>query len=116
MAKGISETAFATQVESLFELFRWRWTHFRPAWSTRGYRTPIRGGDPNGYKGKGFPDYIAVRNGLLIIAELKDEKTKLSEAQEAWIKELEAVEKHSLGVMVFVWRPSGLERIVEILR
>ena len=117
MAKGISETAFSSQVEDLLKTFHWRWVHFRPAWSERGYRTPIRGGDPDGYKGKGFVDYCAVRNGLCLFIELKDDKAKLPPAQEAWGKDLQAVAEHSLGVMYFCWRPNQLEtEIIEILR
>jgi len=107
--KGISETAFATQIEDLLNTFHWRWTHFRPAWSEKGWRTPIRGGDPDGFKGKGFPDYCAVRDGLLLFVELKDDSSKLTPAQEAWGKDLAAVAQHSLGVMYYVWRPSQLE-------
>lgn len=112
----ISETAFSSQVEDLFNLFHWRWTHFRPAWSARGYRTPIRGGDPDGLKGKGFPDYVAVRRGIVIFAELKDNKTKLTPGQEGWGEDLARVASCSLGVMYCVWRPNDFEEIKGLLQ
>jgi len=115
-SKGISETDFATQVHDLLNLFGWRWCHIRPAWSERGWRTPIQGHDPDGFKGKGLPDIIAVRRGLCIFAELKDDKSELSPEQEAWARDLQAVAAHSLGVCYFVWRPKMIESIVEILR
>lgn len=122
MAKGISETAFASQVEDLLKMFGWRWIHFRPAWTGRGYRTPIRGWDPDGYKGMGFPDYVAVRPPRLIFAELKDQYTKPEAEQEAWLNMLRECEIKpvklgiALSVEVYLWRPSQIEEIAEILR
>ena len=112
MTKAISETDFSYQVEDLLDIFEWRWCHFRPAWSSKGYRTAISGGDPDGYQGKGFPDYCAVRNGMCLFIELKNDKSKLSPQQEAWGKDLKAVADHSLGVMYCVWRPSQLEKVI----
>lgn len=107
--KGISETAFASQVEDLLRLYHWRWCHFRPAWSSKGYRTPIKGD-------KGFPDYCAVRNGMCLFIELKDQYSKLSPEQEAWGRDLQAIAKNSLGVMYFLWRPSDFDKIMEVLK
>lgn len=100
----ITEKQFSKQLEDLFKLFGWKYSH---TYEQTHYARRST---------KGFPDYVAVRDGLIIFAELKSEKGKLTEEQEAWIKELGAVEKHSLGVMVFVWRPSDINKIVEILR
>ena len=50
----------------------------------------------------GFPDLTLVRGNRLVFAELKSEKGKLTEAQEAWISDLRMV----LGVGAHVWRPS----------
>jgi len=96
----ITEKQFEAQVKDLAKLFRWKYYH---TW--RSIHSPA-----------GFPDCVMIRDGLIIFAELKSEKGKLTEEQEAWIKELEAVAGHSLGVMVFVWRPSDINRIVEVLR
>ena len=135
MSKRISETAFATQVEDLLELYRWRWKHDRPTWSSRGYRTPMRSGDPDGYKGKGFPDYICVRPPRLIFVELKDENSKPMPEQEAWLEDLKECVKQitytpiELGKRqtanqltlvpsyeVYLWRPKDIEEIVEALK
>ena len=105
----ITEFQFSLQVEDLLKIFGWRWTHFLAARSTKGYITPIKG-----YKG--FTDYVAVRDGILLFIELKSEKGKLTPEQEIWIDMLKAVAKHSLGIMVFVWRPSDLQEIIDILK
>ncbi len=131
MTKGISETAFSTQVEDLLKLYQWRWTHFRPAWSSKGYRTPIKGH-------KGFPDYVCVRPPRLIFAEIKSEIGKLSPEQDGWLDDLrECVRMITLepipigsikgikltksgglipSLEVYLWRPSQFEEILEILK
>ena len=140
MNKGISETAFASQVYDLLNLFQWRWCHIRPAWSNKGYRTPIQGSDPDGFKGKGLPDIIAVRPPRLLFIELKDQYAKPSPEQEAWLEDLKECQKTSVdkplpvekGVNiknflkgckfiqtpeVYLWKPSQLEtEIMEVLR
>jgi len=136
MSKGISETAFLSQVADLLNLFRWRWCHIRGAWSNKGYRTPIQGSDPDGFKGKGLPDIIAVRPPRLIFAELKDQYSKASPEQEAWLGNLrECVKMITLepivisrqgrarrvsnivpSLEVYLWRPSQFDDIAECLR
>lgn len=49
----------------------------------------------------GFPDLTMVRGRLLIFAELKTDKGKVSAAQEAWLDAL-----ISTGVGVALWRPA----------
>ena len=112
--------------------------HIRAAWSTRGYRTPIQGHDPDGFKGKGLPDIIAVRPPRLLFIELKDDYSKTSPEQEAWLEDLrecvkvitmQPIEKSSLltyydashkGTLiipeVYLFRPSNIEIIAEILK
>ena len=137
MSKGISETAFLSQVADLLNLYQWRWCHFRPAWTQRGYRTPLQGGDADGFKGKGLPDIIAVRPPRLIFAELKDQYSKPSPEQEAWLEDLrECVRNISMtpveiagtkiitgqvgaiipSLEVYLWRPSQFDEILEILK
>lgn len=96
----ITEKQFEAQVKDLAKLLGWKYYH---TW--RSIHSPA-----------GFPDVVMVRNGLVIFAELKSEKGKMSEAQEQWIDELKVVANHSLGVMAFVWKPSDWEEIVSILR
>ncbi len=52
----------------------------------------------------GFPDLVMVRNGLVIFAELKREKGKLSADQEAWREQLDRAD--AWYVQHYLWRPS----------
>ncbi len=131
MKKGISETAFSSQVEDLLTRFGWRWLHLKPArtgkgaWVTRTNK-----------EGKGFPDYLGVRPPRLIFAELKSEKGKTTPEQEAWLEDLREcgkmitftpIEKGKLpsgeaelslvpSLEVYLWRPGQFDEIMEILR
>ena len=134
MTKGISETAFASRVEDLLEMFGWHWCHFRPALTGAGWRTAMTGH-------KGIPDYIAARPPRLIFAELKDEVKETTPEQEAWLECLRdcqlAVVNEPLEVKgnkatlvfglnaipavivnpeVYLWRPSQFDEIAEVLR
>jgi len=60
----------------------YRCHHTRPAWTSKGYRTPISGNI-------GFPDLVLVGHGRLLIRELKVGKNVLSAEQSAWICALE---------------------------
>ena len=132
--KGISETAFGSQVEYLLKLFSWRWCHFRPALTGAGWRTAMSGD-------KGLPDYICVRAPRLVFAELKDETKPMQPEQQEWFDALSACQlalvkeplktnsKESTLVLgiptvpavvinpeVYLWRPHQIEDIAEILR
>jgi hypothetical protein len=64
----------------------------------------------------GLPDLVLVRNGTLVLAELKAPKGRLRAAQERWLERLRAVEGRAGGaVRVFVWRPADWPAIVEAL-
>lgn len=106
MEKGISETAFSSQVEDLLKMFGWHWCHFRPALTGAGWRTAMIGS-------KGVPDYIAVRPPRLIFAELKDEVKPTTPEQDVWLELLSRVGEN---VEVYLWRPSEIEEVEEILR
>jgi len=101
----VSEAAFLTQVIDLAQALHWRAHHVRPAWSKKGWRTPIQG-DP------GFPDLVLVRPPRVIFAELKSERGRLSDEQEIWIDWLE---KCHLGE-IYIWKPSDWDDIVSKLR
>lgn len=101
-----SEAEFQQQVEQYARLRGWEFMHIRPAMNqVGGWRTPI-----SGPLGSGFPDLILVRANRLIFAELKAEKGRVTPAQ-----------KHCLDVLrgtsaeVFLWRPSDLSSILELL-
>ena len=134
MPKGISETAFASQVEDLLKIFQWRWCHFRPARTQKGWRTPLTGD-------KGLPDYIAVRGGRLIFAELKDRYSKPTPEQEGWLEDLREcvktittqpvqigkgteadlvyIARAEFGLIqlqeVYLWKPQDYDEVKEIL-
>jgi Holliday junction resolvase len=82
-------------------LTRWRVYHIRN--SKRGI---VQGHT-------GFPDVVAVRDGRVLVAELKSAKGRLTAEQAEWLTDWRAA-----GALVFVWRPddwlSG--RIGEVLR
>ena len=108
LASRQTEKGFAKQVEHLFHLFGWRWTHSRPARTDKGWRTAISGD-------KGFPDYTAGRlkegRARVLFAELKSETGKETEDQAIWRQLLERCP----GVEMYLWKPSDWDRILEIL-
>lgn len=85
-----TEAGFQAAVVQLAELHGWRWWH-----------------DNDSRRNKsGFPDLVLVRDGVLIFAELKTEKGRVSPAQTEWLAALELVGHDSVGVVqVHVWRP-----------
>lgn len=94
----ITEKQFESRVKDLAKMFGWKYYHpFLSKWSERGW-----------------PDITLLRDGRLIIAELKTDKrsSKLSPAQARWLWELRKV----LGIEVYIWRPRHTERIAEVLR
>jgi hypothetical protein len=50
----------------------------------------------------GWPDLVMVRDGRLILAELKTERGRVSVEQKRWLAALSLV----VGVEVYLWRPS----------
>ena len=58
----------------------------------------------------GFPDLVLVKNETLIFAELKSEIGKISSEQDAWLNAISACQ-----VLTFVWRPSDLSEVRNIL-
>jgi len=60
----------------------------------------------------GWPDLALVRPPRLILAELKTDKGKLRPSQERWL----ALLSQCPGVEVYVWRPSDLEHVAEVLQ
>jgi aldehyde:ferredoxin oxidoreductase len=61
----------------------------------------------------GFPDLVLARKGRVIIfAELKTEKGVVTQEQRKWFEVLDGVR----FCHAYVWRPSDMEEIVEILK
>jgi hypothetical protein len=92
----ISEDDLKASVIDTFHIFKWRVAHFRPALTSKGWRTPVQA------DGKGWPDLFATRGPRAIVAELKSEKGRPTPEQEQWLADLASVP----CIEVFVWRPS----------
>ena len=128
----VSETAFLGQLLELSSLLGYEAVHFRPAQTSRGWRTPVQGS-----LGKGWPDLVLVRarDRRLIFAELKADGGKTTSEQERVLEVLRSVEfEASCGevplahtddqrreccpplVEIVVWRPADFDAIVETLR
>lgn len=95
----LTESQFLDQVIDAAHYCGWLAHHSRPAWTSKGCRTPIQGD-------KGAPDLLLAKNGRVILAELKADGGKLTPEQLQWRKESGS----------FVFYPSDFDRIVEILR
>ena len=91
----ISEKHFLRYVIDLCDAGRWLYFHDHDS-----RRNPA-----------GLPDLIMVRDGRIIFAELKTQKSKLRTEQERWLAELQKAE----GVETYVWRPSDMPAIEKTL-
>lgn len=100
-----TEEEFQSQIIHLAKLYGWRTAHFRASLNRRGkWQTAVQG------DGKGFPDLVLVRDRVIWV-ELKKEDGATTPDQEAWISALLAS-----GQIVYIWRPSMLKEIMEILQ
>lgn len=96
----MSEDDLLAEVARLLTLGHWRWHHMRRS----DLGQPM--GDP------GFPDIIAVRNGVLLAIELKTAKGRMEVGQVEWLRDLASV----VNVHDAVWRPATVDEIRELLR
>ena len=100
--RTVTEAQWQAQVVEYAQLRGWMVAHFRAGQTSKGVWMTQVAAD-----GAGFPDLVLARNGEVLFAELKRETGKVSEAQQAWLAQLPAS---------FVWRPSDLDDVLEILR
>lgn len=103
----MTEAQLQSAVIELAHLLHWRCAHFRPAQTQTGrWLTPVAA------DGAGFPDLLMARGQVLIAAELKTAKGRLSPAQTEWLDAL------SNACDVYVWRPQDWSsgRIEQVLR
>jgi Holliday junction resolvase len=106
MSAVMSERDFERQVLELAKLTGWRAAHFRPAKTSKGWRTPVSG------DGEGFPDLVLVRPPVVLFAELKSEGGgKLRPEQAAWLEALGRCGR----VEAYLWRPSSWPEIEKTL-
>jgi len=123
VASPITEDDFMAQVTQLAELLGWQWAHFRPAMTSKGWRTPV-----SGSLGKGWPDLVLVRarDRRLIFAELKASKMKPTPEQVRVLELLRSLvvvyggDRASSASMpqieVYLWHPDDWEQIERTLR
>jgi hypothetical protein len=92
----LTEAQFQQRIVDLAKLTGWHCVHYRPAWQGGKWRTPMTGH-------AGAPDLILARRGVVILAELKTDRGRLSVEQDAWID--------ALGEHARVWRPDDWDDI-----
>ncbi len=95
----LSERDFERQVLELARLCGWRTAHFRPAKTSKGWRTPVSG------DGAGFPDLVLCRGPCLVFAELKSGRGRVSSEQAAWLEDLGRCGR----VEARLWRPADFD-------
>lgn len=93
---AMTEREFTRAVADLARLFGWERYH-----THRSDFSPA-----------GWPDEVLCRPPRLVVAELKSDKGKASEAQRRWLDLLAHVET----VEPYLWRPADLEQIAQLLR
>lgn len=94
--KSVTEAQLQRTVIELAETFGWRWHHETDSrWSRAG-----------------LPDLILVRPPRVIFVELKKEDGALRRAQGEWLTDL----ARCPGVESYVWRPSDLSEVEEVLK
>ena len=101
MSDRETERDFATFFEDWLNLKGYRFAHFRPARTAKGWRTAVAG-----YAG--FPDYCIVTLDNVAFVELKSEDGRLSNEQREWHKALV-----NAGAWIYVFRPSQRELVME---
>ena len=89
------EAELQANVIDLAQVLGWRVVHFRPAQTSKGWRTAVQG------DGKGYPDLTLLRGNRGIAAELKSARGKVTAEQAAWLGAFLAT-----GWEVHVWRPA----------
>ena len=121
--RKISEKTFTAEVIKAAKIHGWLVAHFRPAMTQKGdwvadednprrvtfkprWVTAVQG------DGAGFPDLVMVhdKKKMVIFAELKSEQGRLSPQQKDWTSALLVA-----GAYCFVWHPSDIDEIWEIL-
>lgn len=131
----ISERDFQRQITDLAEILGWKWAHFRPAQTSKGWRTPVAGP-----LGAGWPDLVLARGRRLIFAELKRDGANPTETQRSVLATLaklspdedscdcglvkgvdtyhrnDCAYTRTTGVEVYVWRPASFDNITTVLR
>jgi hypothetical protein len=102
----MTESQWQEQVVTYARLRGWKVVHFRPARTSRGWRTP-----PVQYDASGFPDLVLVKPGdRILYVELKSERGQLTKEQARWLAALD-----STHAQTFCWRPSDWPTVQAVL-
>lgn len=107
----MTEQQFQDAIVDIARLYGWRVAHFAAARTAHGWRTPAR------YDAKGFPDLVLVHpvRRLVIFAEVKADKGKVTEEQQGWLSALSIAMKCTTDVRVAIWRPQDASDIARTL-
>ena len=90
----MTEAELQGAVVDMARTFGWTVAHFRPAQTSKGWRTPV------GYDGQGFPDLLMARDRVVFV-ELKGDNGRVSEHQKKWGAKLAAA-----GAEYHLWTPA----------
>ena len=96
MDRTVTEAELQSTVQELLTLHKWQWHH---------------AGDSR-RSTAGLPDIVAIRPPRVLFAELKREVGKTSKIQDEWLGSLMACP----GIETYLWRPSDLTEITEVLK
>ena len=102
----VTESAFQKYICRYAEEHRWRWLHIE----SRAGRNQKNGA--KGPLGKGWPDLILVRDHRMVAAELKTQEAPRVKTEQTAILEIIG---DVPGVEVYVWRPSDLAQMMQVL-
>lgn len=109
LAPHITERQFTETVIELAKLHGWKVAHFRTSMDRGVWRTAMAGDI-------GFPDLVLARKGVVIFAELKSERGRVSVHQDEWLAALASMARQPHSHKVRVWKPSDIEEIKAVLR
>ena len=99
----LTEEAFQSLVIDMAHAAGWKVAHFRPARTSKGWRTAVSG------DGKGLPDLILVRE-RVVWAELKAVTKKMTNEQIDW-----AVWLLDANQEWYCWDPKDMDEIKKVL-
>jgi hypothetical protein len=103
MLRAVTEKALQQMIVSRASVLGWRHAHVEPG--------QVKGGRWITGTAAGFPDLWLVRDGRLLVFEIKRERGTLRPGQQEWIDALDAVP----GVTARIVRPSDIEAVIDLL-
>lgn len=100
----MTEAQFQQAIIEMAQLLGWKVAHFRPAQTSKGWRTPVAA------DGAGFPDLVLCRDRLVFL-ECKGNAGRVRPEQADWIAAITQA-----GGTALVVRPSDMDAIEHALR